>query len=331
MTDPATASIAWLEGPRRLSWRQEALPAQPPADGYLCQTVVSAISPGTELAAWRGLPPLRPGTSYPRLQGYCNVGQVLASGPDAKVAKVGDLVLSFTSHRDRFVLADADVLLVLPSGADPGRIAVSYLFHLGYNAVLGAQVRPGSRVLVLGLGALGLASVALAHIAGARVAAVSNHATVQDKARKLGAGWAGSRSDYADRNMADVVIVTTNGWGDWKLALEAAAPHGVISVLGFPGRGEPAPDFNPLDSAQFYVKQLRIQGAGLSPEASDSRGFLRFNERANLKYLVGLIAEGRLDADVLVSGRYPGKHLTDAYAALEERRGDPVTYLLDWQ
>jgi 2-desacetyl-2-hydroxyethyl bacteriochlorophyllide A dehydrogenase len=328
-------TIAWLEGPHRLSWRQETLPAEPPADGHLCETVVSAISPGTELGAWQGLPPLRPGTGYPRLQGYCNVARVVASGADAKAAQPGDLVLSFTSHRDRFVLADGDVLLVLPARADPGRIAVSYLFHLGYNAVLGADVRPGSRVLVLGLGALGLTSVALAHVAGAHVTAISDHDVPQAKARKLGAEWAGPRAEQAERKAvlgaADVVILTTNGWADWNLALQAAAAHGVISVLGFPGRGQPAPDFNPLDSAQFYVKQLRIQAAGLSPEFPDARGFLRFNERDNLRYIAGLITEGRLDADVLISGRYPAAQLTEAYAALEARRDSPVTYLLDWQ
>ncbi len=46
----------YFTGPRQLSWRREALPA--PAFGQmLVQTIVSAISPGTELLIYRGQAP----------------------------------------------------------------------------------------------------------------------------------------------------------------------------------------------------------------------------------------------------------------------------------
>jgi NADPH:quinone reductase-like Zn-dependent oxidoreductase len=330
------ATVAWLEGPRRLVWRDEPLPSTPPDASHLCETIVTAISPGTELGAWIGLPPLRPETGYPRLQGYCNVARVVASGLDTRMASTGDLVLSFTSHRNRFVLADEDVLLVLPQGLDLGKAAVTYLFHMGYDAVLRANVRPGSRVLVLGLGALGLASVALARAAGAIVVAISDHAVPQSTARSLGAAWAGPRSADVecaaafDDHGADVVIITTNTWADWRLALSRAALRATVAVLGFPGRGQPPCDFNPLDSSLFYARQLRIQAVGMSPERPDSRGYLRFNERDNLLYLLNEIAARRLPADALISGSFPAPQLVQAYEALEHRHASPVTYLLQW-
>ena len=321
------AQVVWLTAPHTLEVRTEPL-AAPGMGEVACATIVSAISPGTELAAFTGQPLLRPGTGFPRLQGYCNVARVTALGAGVTGVAVGDRVLSFTSHRSAFNIAAADILLTLPADADAGRIATSYLFHLGYNAVLRGGVRAGHRVLVIGLGALGLTSVAMAAVAGAEVTALSDHAATARRALALGATAVVRRADTLPQ--ADVVIVTTNGWDDWHRALQAAAPLGTIAVLGFPGRGQPAPDFNPLASEYFYVKQLRLEAVGLSPEAADSRHFLRFNERDNLAWIAGRIAVGRIDADMLISGRYPGVEIARAYDDLLARRGDPVTYLLDW-
>lgn len=58
--------------------------AEPPGGKLAVETLVSAISPGTELAAWVVAPPLRPTTQpYPRLMGYCNVCIVRAPGVGA--------------------------------------------------------------------------------------------------------------------------------------------------------------------------------------------------------------------------------------------------------
>ncbi|MES2339684.1 MAG: zinc-binding dehydrogenase [Pseudomonadota bacterium] len=323
----SAAQVVWLTAPHTLDIRTEAVAAPGPG-AIACATIVSAISPGTELAAYTGQPPLRPGTGFPRVQGYCNVARVTALGEGVTGVAVGDRVLSFTSHRSAFTMPAADVLLTLAADWDADRIVTSYLFHLGYNAVLRGGVRAGHRVLVIGLGALGLTSVAMAAAAGAEVTALSDHAVPTAKALALGATRVVSRADALPE--ADVVIVTTNGWGDWTRALTSAARFGTIAVLGFPGRGQGAPDGNPLASEHFYVKQLRIEAVGLSPEADDARGFLRFNERDNLVWIARRIADGRLDAGQIVSGRYPGPEIGRAYDDLLARTGDPVTYLLDW-
>lgn len=328
------AKVVWLEQPGQLALRSETLGAPGPRE-LQCETIVSAISPGTELAAWRGLPPLRPGVTYPRLQGYCNVARVIAVGDDVAGYAPGDRVLSFASHRSHFLLPEGEALYRLPPEAEADRIVAAYLFHLGYNAVLRGGVRAGSRVLVQGLGALGLASVAMAALAGAEVWAVSGHAHSAQMARTYGAQDVFGR-DAAEALKAalspgaDVVISTTNGWDDLAQALSLAGQNGVIATLGFPGRGEGLPPFNPLSSEHFYMKQLRIEAVGWSPEQDDSRGFNRFNERANIAYLARMILTGRLDPAVILSGRYRGEDIAQAYADLDARKDNAVTYLLDW-
>jgi D-arabinose 1-dehydrogenase-like Zn-dependent alcohol dehydrogenase len=329
------ADIVWLESPQNITLRKEQL-AGPEETQILCATIVSAISPGTELAAWRGLPPLRPQVTYPRLQGYCNVSSVIEVGKAVSDIAPGDRVLSFCSHRSHMLMSSDDVLLKLDMDADADLVACTYLFHLGYNALLRSNVKPGSRVTVVGMGALGLTTVALAHLAGAEVHVVTDHGRPAELALELGADNVLSRASARDlakvagNGGADIVVLTTNGWNDWHLAMEAAAPFGTIACLGFPGRGEPMPSFNPLDSSLFYMKQLRIEAVGMSPERNDSRGFLRFNERDNLAWLAAKISEGTLKADLLISGRFDGVDIAKAYDHLERRVGSPVTYILDW-
>lgn len=326
-----TARIVRLLGPRRLVWEEETLPASPPPDALLCRTVASAISPGTELAAYVGARPLRDVPAYPRVQGYCNVAEVLAVGGAVTSHAPGDRVLSFSSHRSHFVLPAADALLTVPATVPAEQAAVTYLFHLGYNALLRSGVRAGHRVAVLGLGALGLGTVAVAAVAGAQVLAVTGH----DSARELASGFGAAEVRDRDRarereGWADVVVATTNAWHDWQLALLLAAPRGTIAVLGFPGRETPPGDFNPLDSRYFYTKQLRIEAVGLSPERPDARGFTRFNERDNLAWLLARIAAGELPAAAMIAGRYPAARIVDAYEALLARRQSPVTCVLEW-
>jgi threonine dehydrogenase-like Zn-dependent dehydrogenase len=332
------ATVVHLMAPHRIELRRE--PVAP--DGLaphqlLCETLATAISPGTELAAYAGLPPLRAGVAYPRLQGYCNVARVLAAGSAVQGFAVGDRVLSFTSHRSHFVLDADEVLLRLPAEAKTDEVVCSYLFHLGYNAVLRADVRAGSRVLVIGLGALGLTTVAMARLAGAEVVALSNQPRSTALALRLGASAVHNRSSLAELKqalgdgLADVVVTTTNGWDDWAIALQMAGTRGTIASLGFPGRGQAPGTFNPLDSQYFYAKQLRIESVGLSPERPDSRGFLRFNERSNLRYIAERIVAGQLDTSALVSGRYAGTDIKRAYEDLLARRDAPITYLLTWK
>lgn len=331
------ATVVYLNGPRQLELRKEDLesgslgPRQ-----VLCETLVTAISPGTELAAYAGSPALRGGTGYPRLQGYCNVARVVAVGARVGEVRPGHRVLSFASHRSHFVFCADEVLLVVPEQARSEDIACAYLFHLGYNAVLRSAVRPGSRVLVIGLGVLGLTSVAMAALAGARVCALSEHALPQRLAVEFGAGAVASRADLAGiraaltQDLADVVITTSNSWNDWEIALQLAGNRATIAALGFPGRSEAPGAFNPLDSRYFYAKQLRIEAVGVAPERPDGRGFLRFNERDNLNYLAELIVGGRLKPASLVCATYPGNDIEQAYRELLARNTPAITYLLRW-
>ena len=326
-----TDAVVWrLHGPHDLRAEPEPLGAPGPGE-IACRTVVSAVSPGTELAAWAGLPPLRPMQVYPRVNGYCNVAEVTAVGEGVEAVTPGDTVASFQSHRSAFVCPASAVAARLPEDADPVACSTTYLFHLGYAALLRAGLTAGHKVAVIGMGAIGLGTIAVAKLGGATTVALSN----QDGAlaEAMGADAVTPRDESARRTAggADIVVVTANGWDDWRLALELARPGGTIAVLGFPGRGEAAPAFNPLDSRWLYDKQLAILGCGMVPEIEADARDLRFTLARTFPWLLERVAGGDLPARLLVSDVVRWDALPEVYRRLEEREKGLVTCVLDWR
>ena len=318
-----SAQVSRLLGPRQLVFEQEEIElASVDGNKIIIETEFSAISPGTELTAYSGLAPLRPGPVYPRIVGYCNCGRVLAVGRNVTRVRTGDRVLTSASHRSHFCLPEAEILAIAPVDVGGPQTAVTYLFHLGYAALLSAKTKPGHRIGVLGLGALGMASVATARAAGAHVVALSHRALALAQARGFGADEAYRTDDdsIAALNL-DVVITTSNSWDDWLLALRAVRRGGTIAALGFPGRGQPSPSFNPLDSQYFYDKQIILMAVGQTDEE---------DLRRNMDHLVGQIAAEKLPAAELARHIRPADELQAAYEDLLRRPDKVLTYVLRW-
>ena len=182
------SNVYRMLGPKNLKMEEEEIDINSisPTD-IVGKTIVSIVSPGTEIAAYIGAPPLRPMKVYPRVNGYCNVAEVIAVGSEVKNIKLGDRVSTHQSHRSSFCCDASAVNNVLRRDDDAIAQATSYLWHLGYYPLLRANAKPGSNVLVIGLGALGLSAVASAALSGCNVIAISNRKFARNKAIILGA------------------------------------------------------------------------------------------------------------------------------------------------
>jgi threonine dehydrogenase-like Zn-dependent dehydrogenase len=331
-----------LVEPRRVEFERVVLDSDALGQNeILAATEYSAISPGTELAAYRGLPPLRPTAQpYPRLVGYLNAAKVLHTGGLVRNVAVGDRILTYASHRSHFIMSDDRVAARLPQSISSRDATITYLFYLGWNALMRANFRPGQRVAVVGLGAIGLCVVSVARAFGATVSAISGRESALSLAQQLGAGSVFRRNgedlfkaaNQRDGLGVDIVVTTSNDWDDWLLALKLPRFNGVISVVGFPGREFGKPDFNPLDSAWLYDKQLSVVSSGLASretgmdDARDERVVQR-----TLSLLLQLVQEGRLSPAPLISIEFPGRELQQAYETLLAPDGFRVTAALRWE
>jgi len=340
MNQLVDSQVVELLSPRELIFKSQALDlSKLNSQSVAAKTLYSAISPGTELAAWRGDPPLRPGPAYPRLVGYCNVAEVITVGADVQMLKVGDRILTAQSHRSAFICKQSAIFGRVPDALSSIEASTTYLFHLGYNALLKGDFRPGHAVAVLGLGTLGMGSVLLAQALGGQVFALSNHTESLQHAQSMGVRgtWRKDTPDLARRlaestggSGIDLVVNTSNSWDDWWLALSLPRKEGIISVIGFPGRGQPPPSFNPLDSRYFYDNQLRLVAAGYSPDVPAAPHDIRFTRALNCAYLMQLLVSGRLMARALVGGVEPAHRIKACYEALCANRVSGLTVVLDW-
>jgi D-arabinose 1-dehydrogenase-like Zn-dependent alcohol dehydrogenase len=148
--------------------------------------------------------------------------------------EVGQRILTFSSHCSHFICKKKDILAIVPENISSQQASTAYIFHLGYDAALKANIKYGSPVVVLGLGVVGLSAVTAAKMAGGKVYAVTNHDVPKRTALKMGANEVFSRNDIPalksllDSRLADAVITTSNSWSDWKIALDVAGMHSKI-------------------------------------------------------------------------------------------------------
>lgn len=316
---PACIRRAVLYGARDLRFVEENLPDEPGPHQVFVETEVTALSTGTDLANYDGRSEELPNApSYPRAVGYSNVGVVKRAGANATRFRPGDRVFSTRPHQSGYVADETDLLVKVDPRIDPAQASLAYLTHLGASALRKVSYQPGESVLVIGLGVIGLCTVALASSLGANVEAIANHSHRLElaKAMKAQHAWDAGRfvpsSTFGGRG-ADVIVLTANTWAAYRTALEAAGHSGRIALLGFPGRAQPQPDFNPLDAHWVYGKQLTIAGAGFAPRVECAPEEIRFNLRRSLEDILARLADKRIDLAPLISHRIPAASMREGY------------------
>lgn len=296
----------------------------------IAKTLYSAISPGSEKAAYVGKPALKPGKSYPRLVGYCNVAEVIYIGSRVKTLRKGDMILTGESHRSIFKISESDIWVKLPKKIDPKDATLAYPYNLGLCSLEAVKTNKKISVAVIGLGISGLGAIEQAKIFGHTASAFSDSAYKLKLAKKLGAKEAFLKNKSANlEKTSDLVITTSNSWKDWKLALRLVKPYGVISVLGFPGRDGGAPNFNPLEPKYFYAKKIAIIPTGWLQGSEKISNVAKMNKN-NLAKILNMIKNKKLHPKNLISGIYDYRDIERAYKKLLAKDGQSVTYLLKW-
>jgi threonine dehydrogenase-like Zn-dependent dehydrogenase len=160
----------YFTAPRQVAVRRETIPA--PAFGQvLVKTIISAISPGTELLIYRGLAPadlakddtiatLAGNFAFPLKYGYGAVGQVLELGHGVAPGWEGQLVFAFHSHESHF-LATPDELLMLPANLTPEDGVFFPNMETAVTFLMDGQPLVGEQVAIFGQGIVGLLLTAL--------------------------------------------------------------------------------------------------------------------------------------------------------------------------
>ncbi|MCE7995970.1 MAG: hypothetical protein HEP71_28580 [Roseivirga sp.] len=332
------SKVYHLLGPKDLVMKSETLDTdQLREHEVIGETHYSAISPGTEYAAYIGMPPLRPGKVYPRLMGYCHVSQITHTGSQVTNLSPGDMVLTFQSHRTHVKFQDSDFFIKLP-GEHAAKLTPAYLYHLGYHALITGEARQGHNIGVIGGGTLGYTSARMSEISGAKTFLFSNIEGLKEKLRMPGCEVLKKSSEalngVADKTHGvglDIVINTSNLWSDWLFALQLANRGGTIVNMGFPGRGQENPDFNPLDPRYVYDKQLNIKALNNINETGLEPYEQRFNVRRNLEHIIDMILKGKLNSDNIITDTIHYTELDAQYLKYASRNHYLLSTLIQWK
>jgi 2-desacetyl-2-hydroxyethyl bacteriochlorophyllide A dehydrogenase len=236
--------------PYRVSIREESLLSPGPGQ-VLVQTLLSAISPGTELLIYRGEAPqdlaadtkiaaLSGSLAFPLKYGYAAVGRVVELGPEVADHWQGKLIFAFHPHEDLF-LAHPDELMTVPAGLAPEDAVFLPNLQTAVTLVLDGRPLIGENVVVFGQGIVGLLLTALlAAFPLGRLVTLDRWAKRRQVSEKLGAH--ASFDPLQPGLLEDLGKALASGGGDPKadLAFEIsgipAALDQALAVTGFHGR-----------------------------------------------------------------------------------------------
>jgi L-iditol 2-dehydrogenase len=258
--------------------------------------------------------------TYPITPGHEWVGRVAGLGPDASRFAVGDRVvgdcrvaandyfgLNLDGAASELFLADETWLYPVPDSFSAHSAALIEPFTVAYYAIdVHGPLEPGTRVLVLGGGAIGLCCCAAATGLGAEVILVEPIARRRELARELGAVATFAPGD----ELAEAVLARTGGLGA-DLVLEAS---GAASALA---------------SALRLVRQfgrITYVGFNIGQQVTSELGLIRSKDLA-VRGITGspgvwpaaieLIERAGIDLTPLVTAVFP---LTEAQAAYTRAR-----------
>jgi len=294
----------------------------------------SVISPGTELAHYRGDPHAgvlshaRP-VGEPFHPGYAMAATVVAAGAECGLA-IGTEVLAHTPHQS---LARFDtrrrVCVPTPPGLTADAVPFGRLVQVGAVSLQLATAQPGDLVAVVGLGPVGNLVAQLAQSCGYRVVAVERSPGRRELAARCGLRQVVEPAAGRDAvgPGASLVLECSGSQHGVILATELCQPHAEVFTVGAPWRPEPEVAASSVVARVFeqflalrsgWEWQVPLHGVGRSI-ASCTR------------WVLDVLAAAGVVTAPLVSGRLAPAEAATAYHRLDEDPEHHFTFLLDWE
>jgi len=160
----------YFTGKRTVSVKEETLPMMN-FDQVLVQTMISAISSGTELLIYRGAAPeelptdetiraLSGKLTFPLKYGYSVVGRVIKTGAAVDPSWLNKTIFSFHPHENLFN-ATLDEIIDIPEDIMPDDAVFMPNMETALTLVMDGQPMIGEQVVVCGQGIVGLLLTAL--------------------------------------------------------------------------------------------------------------------------------------------------------------------------
>jgi predicted dehydrogenase/threonine dehydrogenase-like Zn-dependent dehydrogenase len=320
--------------------------------------VIDKVKTDGLLEAWRQS---QAHLDTPMPLGYSSAGVVIDVGAGVTDLAVGDRVAcsgSGTASHAEVTIVPRNLCARFPSpfqgeGVPSQRTGEGISFEeasfvalggIALEAVRLAQPELGHRVVVIGLGLLGQLALQLLKANGCRVLGIDLVADKLALARQLGADVVvdGGAADvsaavqaFTSGHGADSVIIMASTESNQPLeqAAQICRERGRVVATGLVGLEIPR--------QTFYEKELdfvvsRAWGAGIYDPDYEERDvkyplpYVRWTARRNMAAFLGLVAEGRVQVEPLITHRYPFDRALDAYRMILEGEEPYIGVVLEY-
>ncbi len=331
----------WFDSPFHIAVREEPIAGLAPTQ-VLVQTVVSAISAGTELLFYRNqVPPqmavdatiaaLAGETHYPLRYGYACVGRVIELGNQVAAEWRERLVFSFQPHASHFIAA-LDELLPVPPTLSAEQAAFLPNMETAVNLVMDGAPILGEQIVVLGQGVIGLLTTALlAQMPLAPLVTLDRFALRRKLSRDLGASVTLNPDDTEALARARTVLPAAGADLTYELSGAPDALNFAIPLTGFSGRivigswyGQKHAQLD-LGGA-FHRSRIRLISSQVSTLAPELTG--RWSKARRLDVAWTMLA--RVPLDKLITHRFALTDAAQAYALLDQQPDQTVQILFTY-
>ncbi|GAB7191478.1 alcohol dehydrogenase catalytic domain-containing protein [Kineococcus sp. NUM-3379] len=272
----------------------------PVVPGHEWSGTVAAVGEGVD-AALVGRPVVGEGIR-PSLTNPASV----AGDPDGGSTPYEETGFTLPGGWSDYLVLPSSLLHLLPEGADLRAAAGIEPAACVAEAVLLADLTVGSKVAVIGAGALGLLATQLLRGTGAEVTVLHHNASREELARRCGAAHYALSAEAEREGLFgtfDAVIEAAGVPGVARLATRLGRPGGRVVLTGIPG--EDADDLSSLELVTSQVHVLTVFGA----------------PRRAWAYAVRAFAQGILDPSVIVTHEFGIEQAQEALDLLGSRSG----------
>jgi len=331
-----SATIAFT-GPRQAELVELDVP-DPGDCEYTIQSLVTLMSPGTELTCYRR--DVEPGghwdewVQYPFYPGYSCVGRVIKVGNGVHELSAGDRVFCVESHRQFATRSlERSEALRIPDEISDEEAAWCKLATITQTGVRLAEHVMGDTAVVIGLGPLGQLITPYLRLLGLReILAIDPIQSRLDRAMDHGAtaafcGSAENATDFVMKHtrsaLADVVYDVTGHHAVFPTALPLARQFGKVILQG--DSRHPTSQHLTKD---VLTRQLRVLGSHnecVPPEHA------WWTARRQRELFFQYLQRGQLRVSDLITDRCDPREAAEVYARVAADPGDSVGVIFDWR
>jgi predicted dehydrogenase/threonine dehydrogenase-like Zn-dependent dehydrogenase len=277
--------------------------------------------------------------------GYSTAGVVLAVEDGIQDIEIGDRVAcagaEYAYHGD-IIAVPRNLIARIPEGVSMESAAYTTIAAIALQGVRQAAPLLGETIAVIGLGLIGQFTVQFLKANGCKVIGIDTDRAAVDMAIRSGADAALHRNDDPVQSVvqslsggvgADAVIITagTSSNDPIELAGSITRERGRVVIVG-------AASMN-IPRGPYYMKEIEVRiSRSYGPGRYDRRyeeegldypiGYVRWTENRNMQAYLQLLAQGRIDTDILTTHRFNIDDALQAYALIEGEKSEPYVGIL---